>query len=151
MNKQTHYDYPQYRAWDPENKKMVYDGFIVFPDVGIPQRISYYNKEIQEKLIELLGMGDYGIIDYQDYYCESWSIMYCTGCTDKKGEFIYDGDIVSGYKGTMIIERGDEVGSFVEGFVWRNVDNRGNTESITGFLDEYEVVGNIYEHNYYIK
>ena len=72
--------------------------------------------------------------------------MQYTGLKDKNGVEIYEGDIVKWGEFKMEIFWGEDIG-IGYGFCWRNIRGNGSYhESMTGFIDEYEVIGNIYEN-----
>ena len=91
--------------------------------------------------------------DYAIYMIEviPETVGQYTGLKDKNGKEIYEGDIVewAGYK--MEVFWGEDIG-IGYGFCWRPCgDNKGYHESMTGFIDEYEVIGNIYDNPELLK
>ena len=69
-----------------------------------------------------------------------------TGLKDKNGVEIYEGDIVQWADIKMEIFWGEDIGCGY-GFCWRPYgEEQFYHESMTGFVDEYEVIGNIYEN-----
>ena len=71
-----------------------------------------------------------------------------TGLLDKDETGIYEGDILDGAMGKQKIVWSEDVG-IGYGFIWEPLEK--NTESITGFIDEYEVIGNIYDNPELLK
>lgn len=67
-----------------------------------------------------------------------------TGLTDKNGKKIFEGDIMRGTMGDMVVFYGEIIG-YGYGFQWKAVDG-GACESMTGFIDEYEVISNIHDN-----
>ncbi len=61
-----------------------------------------------------------------------------------KGKKIFEGDILRGAVGDMVVFYGEIIGEGY-GFHWKAVDG-GACESMTGFIDEYEIVGNIHDN-----
>ncbi len=91
--------------------------------------------------------------DYAIYMIEviPETVGQYTGLKDKNGKEIYEGDIVewAGYK--MEVFWGEDIG-IGYGSCWRPCgDNKGYHESMTGFIDEYEVIGNIYDNPELLK
>lgn len=116
-----------YRGKRVYNGEWVYGGISYFmggtPYI-CPERFSDYDEEI-----EVLP----------DTVCEY------TGLTDKNGNKIFEGDILEWAEYRMEIYWGEDVGVGY-GFMWRSVDGTDYCESITGFIDEYEVIGNIHDN-----
>ena len=77
---------------------------------------------------------------------ERFEIGQYTGLKDKNGVEIYEGDIVQWADIKMEIFWGEDIGCGY-GFCWRPYgEEQFYHESMTGFVDEYEVIGNIYEN-----
>lgn len=84
--------------------------------------------------------------DYQkDEMVIPETIGQYTGLKDKNGVEIYEGDIVRWTDIKMEIFWGEDIGTGY-GFCWRPYgEEQFYHESMTGFIDEYEVIGNIYD------
>ena len=77
---------------------------------------------------------------------ERFEIGQYTGLKDKNDVEIYEGDIVQWTDIKMEIFWGQDIGMGY-GFCWRPYgEEQLYHESMTGFIDEYEVIGNIYEN-----
>ena len=72
------------------------------------------------------------------------TVSQFTGFYDSNGKEIYEGDIVEGVMGRFLILYDEIVGEGY-GFQWRALAN-SQWESMTGFIDEYEVVGNVHDN-----
>ena len=121
----------KFRAWDSEDKKMIYN----FPN---PPYVVFCDEA-----------GSFGIGKFSDDYDEL-EVMQYTGLKDKNGIEIYEGDIVKIWldysKEEWFIDR--EVyyceGCFVTKDEFGAVDNLGDFKNL-------EVIGNIYENKKLIK
>lgn len=69
-----------------------------------------------------------------------------TGFTDKNGAKIFEGDILEndGVGATMDVFYGEIIG-YGNGFQWRPIIGR-IFESMTGFCDEYTIIGNRFDN-----
>jgi uncharacterized phage protein (TIGR01671 family) len=69
-----------------------------------------------------------------------------TGLKDKNGNKVFEGDVVRWADFTMEIFWGRDVG-IGYGFCWKPCgSNKYYKESMTGFINEYEVIGNIFDN-----
>lgn len=66
------------------------------------------------------------------------------GVKDRDGMRIFEGDILRGAMGDMVVFYGEIIGEGY-GFQWKSASG-GGTESMTGFIDEYEIIGNIHDN-----
>ena len=73
------------------------------------------------------------------------TICQYTGLEDKNGNKIFEVDIVQWSNIKMEIFWGEHIG-IGYGFCWRPYgEEQSYHESMTGFIDEYEVIGNIFD------
>ena len=79
---------------------------------------------------------EYGVVDPD-------TVGQYTGLLDKNGIKVFEGDVLDGLYGKMLVSFGEIIGGDI-GFSWRPV-TYGHYESMSGFIDEYEVIGNIYD------
>lgn len=73
------------------------------------------------------------------YAVDPETVGQYTGRKDKNGNRIFEGDIVA-WNGQNMEVYWDDLS-----FAWRPL-RHGWVESITGFIDEYEVIGNIHDN-----
>ncbi len=79
------------------------------------------------------------------YVVKEETLGQYTGLKNRNGTKIYEGDIVKWADFTMEIFWGEDIG-IGYGFCWRPYgSNTDYHESMTGFIDEYEVIGTIYD------
>lgn len=86
---------------------------------------------------------------------EGYEIMQCTGLKDKNNKLIYEGDIMEMGDYKNVIRWGEIIGEGY-GFIWESVrkftiGRYDILESMTGFIDEYKIIGNIYENPELLK
>ena len=132
----------KFRAWDKENKKMVFPlairfeiisdkyGYIFNPNFNTKEGVLTSNEYIEPKVVLKEGA----------LIAKDITLMQYTGLLDKAGKEIYEGDIVgvgTNFKGTIV---------FIEGaFVWEEYDGCWQ-HLCKDYEDVGEVIGNIYEN-----
>ena len=90
--------------------------------------------------------SDLGIIDGQAIPVDFKTIGQYTGLIDKHGKKIFEGDILKGKYGLHRVLFDTSLAEFE----WARIG--GNwTESFSGFADEYEIIGNIYDNPKLLK
>lgn len=120
----------RFRAWNKENKEMIYNAEIAYD--GMNYNTSWQiGKNTNDGWVDCFGY-------YLDYP-EDYEVMQCTGLKDKNGKLIYEGDVVERKNG-FSIKRG--VVYFNEVFTQFDVTNMSHYSLVNRSI----VLGNIYEN-----
>ena len=112
----------KFRAWDKENKKMVYSG-----------TDDFWFMSFDNESIGILGCHNIG--GDPDTTIDSFELMQFVGLTDKNGKKIYEGDIVSSSnKG-------------IKKVFWSKLDCQFAIDGTYLYrMADIEIIGNIYEN-----
>lgn len=133
----------KFRAWDKKTKKMR-----TVESIGFGE-LSYYNEGYP--VVNMMGrdcINDKDIIIHRDSY--QYELMQYAGLKDKNGKEIYEGDILlyNNYIKTVISYKN---GAFVRSYENSNIYLLYDSFITDGRLDDYEVIGNIYEDKHLLE
>lgn len=133
----------KFRAWDKKTKKMR-----TVESIGFGE-LSYYNEGYP--VVNMIGrdcINDKDIIINRDSY--QYELMQYTGLKDKNGKEIYEGDILlyNNYIKTVISYKN---GAFVRSYENSNIYLLYDSFITDGCLDNYEIIGNIYEDKHLLE
>lgn len=110
-------------------------------------RVYHKDSNSMEYSFDLIRVSQYLNKFTDKYIKDNIIILDWIGLFDKKGNGIYDGDI-------LLMNDGQYKSSVIwckDLLCWKAEHPNGDIESITAFVEEHEVVGNIYEHPNLIK
>ena len=123
----------KFRAWDKQQKKMIY---FIFKYESCQTRLEFVSED--GEMIE----------DYDE-------LMQFTGLCDCNGREIYEGDLLNGEIMPSLVKFGilemnyDDVMDNISGFYAENLYT-GNKRSLAGWIT-MKVIGNIYENPELVK
>lgn len=127
-----------FRGKRADNKEWIY-GYLVKSE----DYIFDYSERIDIPYV--IPIDNFNLKDYREYRVDENTIGQYTGLEDKNGKMIFEGDIVQWSDIKMEIYWGEDIG-IGYGFCWRPYGkDQSYHESMTGFIDEYEVIGNIFD------
>ena len=128
----------KFRAWDKEQKQMLYDGFCIIPTSPSWSATKYFTPKEFE--LDPEKWFDCTAFDWADglMMTGNYELMQYTGLLDKNNKEIYEGDILKTDEADWVGKVTYSQGAFIL------LDNKG------GFSTEpnwrlCEVIGNIYE------
>ena len=123
---------PKFRAWDTTNKEMFKDTFA----------ITESGQVVVVDQSSVFVSPDYVFVDHL-------VVMQSTGIFDKNNKEIFEGDIVRVLDSTYTVFYDNERGSYR----LKPHDDRWNVDYMSNFSHggNFEVVGNIYENQEYLK
>ena len=148
----------KFRAWDKENKKMIY------PVYGVDEGV------LDEPYLTLGGQVSHHDLSADEDVSDIYELMQFTGLKDKNRKEIWEGDIVGKFEDKDNLDYDDNPSKWIQVIEW-NDEKAGwdilDTEVITVIekiysdqwdgncgLDnpeELEVIGNIYENPELLK
>ena len=110
---------PNFRAWDKENKEMLF----------VKQIDFMFGKVVLES--------------YEQFFIDEIELMQSTGVIDKNGKEIFDGDIVKVLNSLYTVFYDSDKGSFR----LKPHDKRWHTDYMSNFSsgENFEIIGNMYE------
>ena len=127
-----------FRGKRKDNKEWVY-GYLVKSE----DYIFDYSERIDIPYV--IPIDNFNLKDYREYRVIPETVSQYTGLEDKNGNKIFEVDIVQWSNIKMEIFWGEHIG-IGYGFCWRPYgEEQSYHESMTGFIDEYEVIGNIFD------
>jgi uncharacterized phage protein (TIGR01671 family) len=131
----------KFRAWDKEEKRMVEESEVMLWGNGAWGAYREGNEEWTSE----------GVASPEPYTDNDMVLMQYTGLQDKKGNEVWEGDLLSLWDGSRILEvRWGRVGWVLFGDLFKRLgflDGDECSEYHTkNYLRECEVIGNIYEN-----
>ncbi len=125
----------KFRVWDKTTKEMNYK-----VQVG-----TWGDNVLNDKNYTACSVHNGQEWVHIEPYMKDIVLMQYTGLKDKNGTEIYEGDILENNFNSLLQIYWDEIVGYGWGFQALLI--KGHLEeSITGYIDEYKIVGNIYEN-----